>query len=114
MKEPTALSTVASADDPLYLSAVTAGELAYGAYRSDRVEHNFQRLQHFLHSIVVIPFDRGTANEYGRVHGELRGKGRPIPANDMWIAAQARQFSLILVTRDAHFNYVDGLTFVSW
>jgi predicted nucleic acid-binding protein len=36
-------------------------------------------------------------------------QGRPIPDNDIWIAAIARQHSLSLITRDAHFREIEGL-----
>lgn len=44
----------------------------------------------------------------------LKRKGKPIPENDVWIAACALQHDLILVTRDGHFEYVEGLRFESW
>ena len=37
--------------------------------------------------------------------------GKPIPENDIWIAATAMQYNLTLITRDSHFNYVSGLSF---
>lgn len=101
-------------DVQLYVSLITVGELSFGAYRSARVEQNLRRMDLFLHDIVVLPFDRATADEYGRVYSELRRKGRPIPVNDMWIAAQARQYDMPLVTRDRHFQHVEGLICVSW
>ncbi|HVT57778.1 MAG TPA: PIN domain-containing protein [Thermoanaerobaculia bacterium] len=45
---------------------------------------------------------------------ELRSKGRPIPENDLWVAAGARQHNLVLVTRDRHFNQVEGLVTEAW
>jgi tRNA(fMet)-specific endonuclease VapC len=44
----------------------------------------------------------------------LRLKGRPLPENDVWIGAITIQYDLILVTRDAHFNEVENLQFVTW
>ena len=44
----------------------------------------------------------------------LRSKGRPIPENDLWIAASALRHSLDLVTRDHHFEEIDGLTVKEW
>ncbi|HEY4572503.1 MAG TPA: PIN domain-containing protein [Thermoanaerobaculia bacterium] len=41
-------------------------------------------------------------------------KGRPIPENDIWIAASARQHGLTLATRDGHFDDVDGLITETW
>ena len=48
------------------------------------------------------------------VKNRLREVGRPIPDNDVWIAATARSHDLVLVTRDAHFASVEGLTQESW
>jgi tRNA(fMet)-specific endonuclease VapC len=41
-------------------------------------------------------------------------KGKPIPENDIWIAAIAEQHQLTLVTRDSHFQHVDGLVIEQW
>jgi tRNA(fMet)-specific endonuclease VapC len=62
----------------------------------------------------VLVCDVETARHYGRVRNELRRKGRPIPENDIWIAATARQHDLILVTRDPHFDEVEGLPIEAW
>jgi tRNA(fMet)-specific endonuclease VapC len=50
-----------------------------------------------------------TAEHYADICARPRRKGRPIPTNDMWIAASAREHGLVLFTRDAHFHGVDGL-----
>jgi tRNA(fMet)-specific endonuclease VapC len=55
-----------------------------------------------------------TAKHYAQIRHVLRVKGRPIPENDIWIAAVAIQYGLILLTRDAHFQAVDGLSLKSW
>jgi len=114
LKNASALNAAFGPDDTFYLSLVTVGELSFGAYHSARIGQNLGRLGQFLHGVVVLPFDRETADEYGHVCAELRRKGRPIPANDIWIAAQARRFALPLVTRDGHFEAVEGLLCLSW
>ena len=60
--------------------------------------------------MTILVCDTETARQYGRIKVELRRKGRPIPENDMWIAAVALQHGLTLATRDAHFDAIDGLT----
>ena len=52
---------------------------------------------------------RDTAERYGVISAALRAKGRPIPANDVWIAAHAMETGADLVSADAHFEHVDGL-----
>jgi tRNA(fMet)-specific endonuclease VapC len=50
-----------------------------------------------------------TADYYAKIFHDLRGKGRPIPSNDMWIAATAMQNGLWLATYDGHFKHIEGL-----
>ena len=53
--------------------------------------------------------DEGTAEAYADVRDELKRSGRPIPGNDLWIAALARQHALPLLSRDRHFDFVPGI-----
>jgi len=63
---------------------------------------------------IVLPVDLDTTFHYARVRHELRQKGRPIPENDLWIAALASQHSLRIVSHDLHFDEVAGLERVTW
>ena len=56
--------------------------------------------------------DRDTAEHYASVYTNLRRKGRPIPTNDMWIAASALQHGMALASQDNHFSEIDGLLIV--
>ncbi|NOY42526.1 MAG: type II toxin-antitoxin system VapC family toxin, partial [Planctomycetes bacterium] len=58
--------------------------------------------------------DDDTARVYGEIKTALRRKGRPIPDNDIWIAAVAIQHSLSLVSRDEHFANIERLSLVRW
>ncbi|GAA6622656.1 PIN domain-containing protein [Scytonema sp. NUACC26] len=58
--------------------------------------------------------DLVTATQYGQIRNLLRQKGRPIPDNDIWIAAVAIQYQLTLISRDAHFQEVEGLWVERW
>ena len=49
------------------------------------------------------------SHRYAEIHGALRRAGKPIPTNDLWIAAIAIEYGLVLYTRDAHFSHVPGL-----
>jgi tRNA(fMet)-specific endonuclease VapC len=100
-------------DEP-FLSTIVLGELFYGAYRSQAVERNVRRIQELMEGVAMLICDEITANEFGIVKNALRAKGRPIPENDVWIAALARQHNLVLVTRDEHFAEVEGLTLERW
>jgi tRNA(fMet)-specific endonuclease VapC len=98
----------------VFLCVPVLGELRYGALASIRVEQNLARLDQLVCSMLVLPCDQTTAASYGAVKHQLRGKGKPIPENDVWIAALAQQHKLTLVTRDSHFEAVDGLLLELW
>ena len=81
------------------------------------LEREPQAVEHFQGelevSISVITVG-ATARRYGTIKNELRRKGRPIPENDIWIAATAIEHALVLVTRDDHFRETDGLEIEAW
>lgn len=107
---------LANIDDAFqcFLCTTVLGELIYGALHSSHATENLVHLQRFSADRGVLTCDEGTANLYGEIKTALRKKGRPIPDNDIWIAASARQHSLTLVTRDGHFEEVDQLNRVRW
>jgi len=96
------------------LSSVVLGELYYGARKSQRVEENLARIQQLADCFDVFACDSNTAQQYGFLKRQLRNKGRPIPENDIWLAAIAVQHGLMLVSRDQHFQEVDELTWIVW
>jgi len=97
-----------------FLPIIVVGEMFFGAERSGRVEANLKRAEDFIGQRKLLSRDLETARWYGRISNQLRAKGRPIPQNDMWIAAIAQQHGLTVLTRDEHFNEVDGLPVQSW
>jgi tRNA(fMet)-specific endonuclease VapC len=44
----------------------------------------------------------------------LKSAGKPIPENDIWIAALSMQHNIPLVTSDSHFKYIKGLNLLNW
>ncbi len=101
-------------DVTVYLSSIVPGELFFGAYRSARVEENLERVTELAAHNTALVCDTATARHYGRIKTGLRNAGRPIPENDIWIAALARQHRLTLVSRDAHFGEIEGLEVQDW
>ncbi|MGV8040460.1 MAG: type II toxin-antitoxin system VapC family toxin [Thermoanaerobaculaceae bacterium] len=97
--------------DEIVLSSVVLGELLAGFAAGEREAANREELARFLASrrVTVVPVDEGTADAYARVFALLRRKGRPIPVNDLWIAATVLQHGLHLVTFDQHFAAIEGL-----
>ena len=98
----------------VYVPAVSLGELYFGAAKSGRPAENAARVDEFAASATVLSDDLGVAKVYGEVKNQLRRMGRPIPENDIWIAALAKHHRMVLVTRDRHFEAVEGLVTVDW
>jgi tRNA(fMet)-specific endonuclease VapC len=98
----------------IYLPWVVLGELHYGAFRAQRREVQLALIRDLLQTTILLLPDQSTSELYGQVKAELAGIGKPIPDNDIWIAAMARQFDLPLATRDGHFAAVPRLTTLAW
>jgi len=96
------------------ISITVLGELYYGAFKSAKLNENLKRINDLYSEVTLFESDAETAYEYGNIKNELQIKGRPIPTNDVWIAATARQHGLILVSRDKHFAVVDYLSWEQW
>lgn len=93
------------------VNTVILGELLAGFRCGNRERENRIELDQFLDSARVdtITLDDETAEFYAQIFSELRQKGRPIPSNDLWLAASALQHGLALATYDEHFSYISGL-----
>jgi len=85
------------------------GELYLGAYRSSNYKKHIRQVNDFLKNCHILVADSETANNYALIKSALLNKGKPIPENDMWIAAVAKQNEMTLITRDRHFEEIDGL-----
>jgi tRNA(fMet)-specific endonuclease VapC len=100
--------------DEVFVSIIVLGELYYGARKSAWSATNIARIDDFTARSSILVCDLTTAQRYGESKNALRAKGRPIPENDLWLAAVALQYSLTLATRDDHFRQIDGLSTVKW
>jgi tRNA(fMet)-specific endonuclease VapC len=96
-----------------FLPSIVLGELYYGAWKSRQKEANSSRIDALAAKSAVLPVDAVTAWHFGRIKSALGAKGRPIPENDIWIAALAKQYGLSILTRDQHFKEVDGIEIVN-
>jgi tRNA(fMet)-specific endonuclease VapC len=107
------MQSLAQADE-VFIPSIALGELHYGARKSGRSQENLGRIEELVTNSTIVECDADTARQYGDVKNRLRLKGRPLPENDVWIAALALQYGLTLVTRDAHFQEVENLQTVAW
>lgn len=100
--------------EEVFVPSIVLGELYFGVRKSRRVKQNLEQIDKFASINAVLACDRGTAQQYGIIKNALRKKGRPIPENDLWIAAIAQQYDLILATQDEHFREVGQLKVETW
>ena len=104
---------VASADE-LHVPVIVLGEYRFGI-ASSRRRREYERWLARGHSFWnVLPLVEDTATHYASIRQQLKSTGTPLPANDVWIAALARQHVLPILSRDVHFDAVSGLTRLSW
>lgn len=96
------------------LSPVVLGEFRFGLLSSRHRASAEDRLAALESDLPVLAIDEVTAQHYATLRRELSQKGKPIPWHDLWIAAQARQHRMSVLSRDAHFDLVSGLERVSW
>lgn len=97
--------------DMIGLNSVVLGELISGFVIGTKSQKNSEELNEFLNNsrVTTFPIDETTATFYARVYATLRKKGKPIPTNDLWIAATALQHGFKLCSFDAHFKAIDNL-----
>jgi len=98
----------------VFVPIIAIGELYYGALKSGRVKENLAQIEKFAANNVVLACDSTTACRDGEIKNTLRKKGRPIPENDIWIAAIGLQYDLSLITQDTHFDYIESLKASMW
>jgi tRNA(fMet)-specific endonuclease VapC len=117
--DPEILRIVQNAAE-IHLSVVVLAELLAGFVAGVKEQANRAELTGFISSkrVVVVGADQATAEQYAQIKHQLRRAGKPIPTNDLWIAATAMQHQLCLITGDDHFTHVNGLltasTFSEW
>ncbi len=98
----------------LAVPVIVLGEYRYGIRQSRERARYEAWLSESLPAFRVLAVDEETAEHYAEIRGQLKRKGTPIPANDVWVAALTRQHVLPLLTRDRHFDFVSGLKRIEW
>lgn len=97
------------------MNSIIIGELLGGFACGNKTEFNQQELQQFLQSsrVKVFPITEETSKYYALIYSSLRKKGKPIPTNDIWIAATALEYNLQLFSYDSDFQFIDNLIIIT-
>jgi tRNA(fMet)-specific endonuclease VapC len=110
---PSALEIVGRAAR-LWVPVIVVGEYRLGIAQSRHRASYEAWLREWLSSVGVLDIDEDTTHSYARIGLELKKKGKPIPTNDLWIAALCLQHSLPVLSRDRHFDLVPGIRRIDW
>ncbi|MGO9646838.1 MAG: type II toxin-antitoxin system VapC family toxin [Terriglobales bacterium] len=111
--DPGAVAVLASADQ-MVLPVIVLGEYRHGIAQSRHRASYENWLAGLLNDCMVLDIQEPTTHYYAEICLELKRKGKPIPTNDIWIAALCRQHSLPLLSRDRHFDLVAGNKRIAW
>lgn len=97
--------------DTIGVDITVIAELFTGFSLGSREAENRRELENFLnvHRVEVLLHDIETAEYYALIVKKLNAKGRPIPSNDIWIAANAMKNGMAIYSFDRHFDEIDGL-----
>jgi tRNA(fMet)-specific endonuclease VapC len=106
------------AGDRVLTSVVNVAELLRGTYLLPRGRRQRELLALYREVIgraeEVLPITLAVGEQFALTDAALRRKGRPIPINDVWVAAVALDRGAVVVTNDDHFGHVDGLKVENW
>lgn len=93
----------------ILLPVPVIGELRYGALNSRRSAENLAEVERLVSRCRALDITATTAAVYARLRLHLKENGKPIPENDLWIAALCVEHQVPVVTLDGHFDAIDGL-----
>jgi tRNA(fMet)-specific endonuclease VapC len=112
-REPAALELVARAER-VVVPVIVLGEYRLGIAQSRHYTSYKSWLRDWITAVTVLDIEEETTLHYAAIGLELKKKGTPIPANDLWIAALCRQHGMPLLSRDRHFDMVVGIQRLDW
>jgi len=97
--------------DVIGVDIAVIAELYAGFSLGSKEAKNRRELETFLNAprVDVLTHDVETAEYYAMIVKKLKAKGKPIPTNDIWIAANALKHGMALYSFDRHFDEIDGL-----
>jgi len=96
------------------LPVPVVAELLFAAKNSVKSIENIEIYSQFIDACTTIGTTRKTAEIYSDIRLQLKRNGKPIPENDIWIAAICKEHNLMIATADIHFSYIDELQLYSW
>jgi len=112
-RDPEVIAILADAEQ-LAIPVIVLGEYRYGIARSRYQTRYSHWLDAFILDCSVLSINEETTHYYAAINLELKQIGKPIPTNDLWIAALCRHYSLPILSKDRHFDFVSGSRRIKW
>ena|SRR5438445_9169676 len=100
--------------EQLAIPVIVLGEYRYGIAQSRYRTRYSNWLDAFILDCLVLSISEETTHDYAAINLELKQIGKPIPTNDLWIAALCRQYTLPILSKDRHFDFVSGNRRIEW
>lgn len=100
--------------DRAAIPVIVLGEFRYGILGSRQRKKYEAWLEQYVPQFDVLSVTHETTIPYSSLRAFLKSRGRPIPANDVWIAALAVQHSLPVLSKDQHFDGLPGVKTTRW
>jgi tRNA(fMet)-specific endonuclease VapC len=98
----------------LAISAVTEGELRFGAARLPHAARLHALIEEFFLRVAILPWDSDAARQYGQLRATLQREGQPMGNLDVMIAAHSLAVGAVLVTNDQAFARIKKLRIEDW
>ena len=101
--------------EPIYISAITVGELIYGAEKSKNREKNLAKVAHVKKCFKTLEINSEVMETFGRLKANQEKTGEVVADMDLQIASVALYYNLILVTNNVkHFSKIKELKIENW
>ncbi len=111
--DPGAVRIFERADD-IAVPVIVLGEYRFGLLGSRKRRGREEVLEQLVRLARVLEVTDTTSRHYATIRHDLKTAGTPIPVNDTWIAALAREHTLPILSNDAHFDVVRDVRRTSW
>jgi predicted nucleic acid-binding protein len=112
-REPAIIEYLKQSPEPV-LCFIVVAEYRRGLLNSTKPERGNSMLATLNSTLAMLHWDNETLTHYAEIGHHLKITGRPIPTNDIWIAALARQHDMPVLSRDRHFDFIPGIRRLEW
>jgi tRNA(fMet)-specific endonuclease VapC len=110
------LTTLVEKGNKLSTTIINSAELFYGAYKSNNVDKEKEKMKLVLSRFIVFEMDETAAEKFGEILSSLDEAGQRVSDRDVMIAAIAlsKGENTIITRNKKDFNRIPELTVVTY